>query len=235
VKPAEREQARRLRADEGRSIKEIAKLLDVSPSSVSRWTADIVLSPSFLEALRERNPAITGHRGRALAHSAARRAARVAEQERGRELACNPTRLHLAGCMLYWSEGSKDRNSVNLTNSDPDLLALFVRFLRECYAVPPQRIALTVNCHLNNGLELGEIEQWWLDRLGLPASSLRKATVNTASSASRWHRNVLVYGTARVAVHSTSIVQSIYGAIQQYAGIQRPEWLDGRLPSVTPP
>ena len=27
-------------------------------------------------------------------------------------------------------------------------------------------------------------------------------------------------------VHSTFVVQSIYGAIQEYAGIDRPEWLD---------
>jgi hypothetical protein len=69
----------------------------------------------------------------------------------------------------------------------------------------------------------------------LPAVSLRKATVNSPSRASRWRRNALVYGTARVTVHSTAIVQSIYGAIQQYARIERPEWVDGRLPSVTPP
>jgi hypothetical protein len=235
VKPVEREEARRLRRDEGRSIKEIAKRLDVSPSSVSRWTADIVLSPTFVEALRERNPAITGHPGGARARSATRRVARVAEQERGRELARNPTRLHLAGCMLYWCEGSKERNAVKLTNSDSDLLALFVRFLRESYAVPPERILLTVNCFLNNGLGLAEIEHWWLDRLGLPAISLRKATVNSPSRASRWRRNVLVYGTARVTVHSTAIAQSIYGAIQQYAGIERPEWVDGHIPSAVPP
>ena len=123
---------------------------------------------------------------------------------------------------------------MKLMNSDPDLLALFVRFLRECYKVPPDRIVLTVNCHLNNGLPLEQIEAWWLDRLGLPAASPRKSTVNAPSSASRWRRNVLVYGTARVTVHSTAIVQSIYGAIQEYAGIERPEWVDGRLPSVAP-
>jgi hypothetical protein len=38
-----------------------------------------------------------------------------------------------------------------------------------------------------------------------------------------------------VTVNSTAIVQSIYGAIQHYAGIERPEWVDGRLPSMTPP
>jgi transcriptional regulator with XRE-family HTH domain len=235
VKPAEQEEARRLRRNEGRSIKEIARLLQVSPSSVSRWTTDITLSPEFTEALRQRNPAMNGRLEGTREQSAAKRAARLVEQERGRELARNPTRLHLAGCMLYWAEGSKHRNSVKLTNSDPDLLALFVRFLRECYSVPPERMTLSVNCFLNNGLDLEEIERWWLDRLGLPAVSLRTASVNRPSSASRWRRNVLVYGTARVTVHSTAIVQSIYGAIQQYAGIERPEWVDGRLPSTTPP
>jgi hypothetical protein len=38
-----------------------------------------------------------------------------------------------------------------------------------------------------------------------------------------------------VSVHSTAIVQSIYGAIQEYAGIERPEWVDGHIPSVVPP
>ena len=70
-----------------------------------------------------------------------------------------------------------------------------------------------------------ESEAWWCDQLDLPPSALRAASVNRPSSASRWRRNVLVYGTARV-VHSTFLVQSIYGAIQEYAGFARPEWLD---------
>jgi transposase-like protein len=235
VKPVERERARSMRRDEGRSIKEIAALLDVSPSSVSRWVADITLAPGFIEALRDRNPAVNGRLNGLRGQCATRRAARLEAQACGREQAREPTRLHLAGCMLYWAEGSKDRNAAKLTNSDPDLLALFVRFLRRCYGVPPERILLTVNCHLNNGLSLQEIEDWWLKRLGLPRASLRAATVNHPSHASRWRRNVLVYGTARVAVNSTAIVQSIYGAIQQYAGIERSEWVDGRLPSLAPP
>jgi hypothetical protein len=235
VKPLERDAARKMRRDEGRSIREIAALLHVSVSSVSRWTADITLSPGFIEALRQRNPAINSRLNGTREQSAAARAIRLADQQRGRELAQQPTRLHLAGCMLFWAEGSKDRNRVTLTNSDADLVALFVRFLRECYDVEPERITLTVNCHLHNGLELDEIEAWWLARTGLPARSLRKPAVNRVSRASRWRRNVLPYGTASVSVHSTAIVQSIYGAIQQYARIERPEWLDGRIPSAVPP
>jgi hypothetical protein len=37
-------------------------------------------------------------------------------------------------------------------------------------------------------------------------------------------RRPLVYGTARIVVHSTWLIQTIYGAVQEYAGIERPEW-----------
>ena len=55
---------------------------------------------------------------------------------------------------------------------------------------------------------------------------MRAATVNRPSSASRWRRNVYVYGTAAVRVNSTFIVQSIYAAIQEYGAFARPAWLD---------
>jgi hypothetical protein len=38
-------------------------------------------------------------------------------------------------------------------------------------------------------------------------------------------RNTLPFGTATLSVSSTRIVQSIYGAIQEYGGFERPEWL----------
>ena len=79
--------------------------------------------------------------------------------------------------------------------------------------------------HLGNGTSLSEIESWWLERLHLPPACLRKAAVNRISRSSLGRRPPLVYGTARVAVGSTFVVQSIYGAIQAYAGFDRPAWL----------
>lgn len=36
----------------------------------------------------------------------------------------------------------------------------------------------------------------------------------------------LPYGTCALVVHSSRIVQTIYGSIQEYGGFDRPEWLD---------
>ena len=133
--------------------------------------------------------------------------------------------LHRAGCMLYWAEGARNRNQVVFTNADADMLCFFREFLRRCYGVTDDRVALAVNVHLNNGLTLDEVEAWWLDRLALPRSSLRLATVNRVSRASKRKRRTLPYGTVRLAVCSTFVVQSILGAIQAYAGFERPDWL----------
>lgn len=131
----------------------------------------------------------------------------------------------MTGCLLHWAEGSKNRNVARLTNSDPDLLRIYVDFLRNCYDVPSARVTLTGNFHLGNGLSLDEIHAYWLATLDLPASSLRKPAV-VPPSPDPLKRRRLPYGTVSVAVCSTFVVQSIYGAIQEYGGFERPEWLD---------
>ncbi len=127
--------------------------------------------------------------------------------------------------MLYWAEGARSRNQLAFTNSDPEMVELFVHFLRRCYGISNERIALRVNVHLGNGLTLEEIEAWWLRRLGLPSRSLRRAMVNRPSRSSQRKRRTLPYGTVRIVVSSTALVQSVFGAIQAYAALQRPSWL----------
>jgi transposase-like protein len=226
VKLVEREKARKLRTEDGLSIKAIAAELGVSSSSVSRWVRDIELTDAQLAALRDSNPILNGQRSGTARSSAIARARRLAAQRHGRELAAVGDPLHQAGCMLYWAEGHRNRNQVVFTNADADMLVLFRNFLRQCYGVADDQIALTVNVHLGNGLTLPEIEAWWLRRLGLPRTCLRQAIVNRPSRASQRKRRTLPYGTVRLRVSSTFVIQSIFGAIQAYAGIDRPAWLE---------
>jgi hypothetical protein len=71
-----------------------------------------------------------------------------------------------------------------------------------------------------------EIEDFWLGLLSLTRSNLRKSTVNRYSKYSqKKRRNKLTYGTCRVSVYDTQLVQHIHGAIQEYGGFEREEWL----------
>jgi transcriptional regulator with XRE-family HTH domain len=218
-----------LRQEESLPLNAIAAQLGVSKSSVSRWVRDIRLTAEQHALLRTMNPLYNAQlRGRTGRRRSAR-IAREAAQQHGRELARQGDSLHAQGCMLYWAEGTKSRNSVLFTNSDADMLELFLRFLRRCFGVTDERVTLTVNCYAADERGAADVVQWWLRRLGLPDDCSRAPTVNRPSRASSGRRgHVLPHGTARLTVHSTFIVQSIYGAIQEYAGAERPEWLELR-------
>jgi hypothetical protein len=150
------------------SLNAIASRLGVAKSSVSRWVGDIELRPEQHAALQRLNPIYNAQlRGQGTRRATAR-ARRLAAQEHGRAHAHRGDSLHLAGCMLYWAEGAKCRNAVIFTNSDADMVELFLRFLRRCYDVPVEAIALSVNCHVAPGHDAAAITQWWLDRLALP-------------------------------------------------------------------
>jgi transposase-like protein len=226
VKLVEREEARRLRVEDGMSIKAIAATVAVAPSTVSRWVRGIELTPEQVGALQDANPIFNGQRDGTAMSSANARARRVVAQLHGRLLAAKGNALHRLHVVL--GEGHRKRNQVIFTNADPDMLCVFHEFLARCYDVRDEQVALTVNVHLGNGLTLAEIEAWWLDRLRLPQTCLRQSVVNRPSRASQRKRRTLPYGTVRLAVCSTFIVQSIYGAIQEYAGATRPEWIDLR-------
>ena len=146
MKTYERHQARWYRRYEGRSVKEIARVVGASPSTVSLWVRDIELTEEQHEALLARNPAYNHQRNGWVENVRRGRARRSGYQLRGRERIRLAEPLYVAGCMLYWAEGDKTRNSVRLSNSDPDLIALFGRFLRECFGVPEE--SFRVNCYL---------------------------------------------------------------------------------------
>ena len=206
-------------------MKAIAKEVGASLSSVSRWVRDVELTADQRATLEAQ--AFNGHvKGRAI-NAAVHRSARELAQEEGRHLAERREALHVAGCMLYWAEGAKDRNQIRFTNSDPEMARFFVKFLRTDFTVAQENIKVTCNLFADHLDRQYEIEQFWLETLQLPRSSLCKSTVNVYSKYSKKKRaNKLPYGTCRVVVSRTRIVQSIFGSIQEYAGFERPTWLE---------
>jgi hypothetical protein len=229
MKSLEREQARQLRA-EGLPYKRIAAALGVSVGSAYLWTADIELTSEQIE-YNSRGP--TGpqnpERARRAAITWSRRCRekRAAYQEEGRRRAREGDRLHQAGCMLYWAEGAKARNTLKFVNSDGQMVWFFRRFLTEALGVPLDKIAMTLNVYTTNGLAIEEIERYWLELLELPPSAVRKHTLNhLPTSSSGRAKNKLPFGVCALGVYSTRVVQHVYGAIQEYAGFEEPAWLD---------
>jgi hypothetical protein len=153
--------------------------------------------------------------------------ARLLAQEEGRMLAANGDRAFVARCMLYWAEGGKARNQIKFVNSDPEMVRFFVRFLKTYWNLRSADIRITCNLFADHLERQYEIEQFWLDVADVSGEWLCKSSVNVYSKYSKKKRqNKLPYGTCRVTVSRTRIIQSIYGAIQEIGGFTREAWLE---------
>jgi hypothetical protein len=215
-----------LRGSIGLSFGEIAKALNIAPATARRWTLDIPLSAEQVEAISQRARAAL-QRGSAEWCSEQRRRREQWQQE-GRARARLGEPLHLAGCLLYWAEGAKNRNSVKFANSDVNMLRLFRRFLSQCFGLDSAQLTFRVHVYLNNGLSIAEIENFWLEALDLDRRCLRRHQINKRPApTSGMKRNKLPYGVGNLDVlKSTWLAQHIFGAIQEYGEFEEPRWLD---------
>lgn len=100
-----------------------------------------------------------------------------------------------------------------------------MKFLRESLGVADSAVRIHINCYTKNGLAVEEIEGYWLETLNLSSVNLRKTQINRQPISSRQQGRKLLYGVCSVSVYQTRLVQHVLGAIQEYIGIDKPEWL----------
>ncbi|NJL56092.1 hypothetical protein HC928_13605 [bacterium] len=214
-----REQARELRRN-GVAITEIAKTLHVSKGSVSDWVRDIELTEEQKSRLRQQKGRWEGQNKGAQANRRIFREKRLQYQEEGRKKARECSALHLAGCMLYWAEGAKQRNSVYFVNSDVNMMKLFVRFLRQELSVLDDDMSIVTLCYQPEDVE--KVRRYWIGQLQLSESALLTTQIKKGSEI---RKNILVNGLCGIRVSDTRLIQHIYGAIQEYGGFDNPAWL----------
>jgi predicted DNA-binding protein YlxM (UPF0122 family) len=224
AKREQREQARTLR-QAGHSLGDIAKQLKVAKSSISVWVRDIGLTDEQLQAFKDeqhlrlvsQNKGAKANRERALKE-------RMALQEMGRERARkSPSKLFVMGCLLYWTEGAKDRTQLDFVNSDANMIRIFGQFLRQEFEVPDERFTLIIQCYTDDIAEQTTMKQFWLLLLHLPQDcAVRFVLKHNDSQRYRQLNNGIC--TIRI-FKSREIVQQIFGAIQEYVGFDNPDWL----------
>jgi len=81
--------------------------------------------------------------------------------------------LKIAGLMLYWAEGVKiGRNTVDFANSDPAMIKLFLRLLREIYQVNESKLRVLLYCYSNQ--EVKRLISYWTKITKIPETQFIK-------------------------------------------------------------
>ncbi len=214
----------------GRSYNEITRLLKVPKSTLSGWFTNIELSKEATKRLKNRvhTASIKGLLARNKNQTIIAETRSREMHDGGKSLIKNISKrdLLVLGTALYWAEGykrpvvirGKTRTShrVSLTNSDPDLIFLFLQFLRETCKVPNEKIIIWIRYF--NHQDPVYLLNFWQKKCNIPYSNFRK-TLQTVSISSQRKKsyNSLPFGVAQISVNNTNLYHKIMGMISGIA------------------
>lgn len=78
--------------------------------------------------------------------------------------------------MLYWAEGAKSFNSRNYTvdfaNSDPLMIKLFIKFLKNIYQIDESRLRCLIYCYPSHKTET--LTNYWSKLTKIPSRQFQK-------------------------------------------------------------
>lgn len=222
VQKEKKERAIALRL-QGKSYTEIMKALNLpSKGTLSFWFKNIELTTDAKRKL-EKNTQIAWKRG--LHRFNEERTAKILEENKkitaGASLLIpqlSKQELLLIGSALYWGEGSvRESNSnfahrISFSNSDPRMVRIFMRYLREILNINDEKIYPEIQLHPN--IEEYKTRKFWSDITGLQEN--RFFIYRPISRASKFKRpkNFLPHGTLNIKVNKRQLFYEIKGYIQ---------------------
>lgn len=223
----DRQKASKLRLG-GKSYAQIRDALGVPKSTLSGWFSELELSKEAKEKIlkRSRIKSLDGLLKRNINQTmlAKKRRDEIRSTAKAELKYFSKHDLFVTGVSLYWAEGYKRpvvRNGrelthhvVSLTNSDLQLINLFLRFLREICNVPEEKIY--ANLRIFEHQNERNLLNYWSGLTKIPKQRFDKVYKGISkSSLGKKPYNSLPYGTIQIRVGDTKLFHKIMG------------WIDG--------
>ena len=115
------------------------------------------------------------------------------------------------GIGLYWGEGNKaNKNIVKLSNSDPELLKTFIKFLIRFFNI--DKSDLRFHLHIFTDIDLSEAKHFWINELKIKKEQIYKPTI-TKTGKLGTYRNKSKYGVLAVYYCNTKLRNLIVNLI----------------------
>ncbi|MDR3547623.1 MAG: hypothetical protein P4M11_05025 [Candidatus Pacebacteria bacterium] len=211
---------------EGFSYGEISQELGIAKSTLSGWFKDLVLNDRAKERLESRKSVGTEHLirlNKQQTHKAQRRARENFLQGKNAIGEMSKEGLLLIGIALYWGEGYKRlhvregrelmSHTISFSNSDPDMIRVFILFLEQELDVCMTDIRATMHLypHIN---EEGALH-FWMGVTRLSKERFFKSTYSVSSASKRiLPYNRLPWGTLKIEACNTAKFHYLLGLIQ---------------------
>ncbi|MBX4189414.1 hypothetical protein KW785_02355 [Candidatus Parcubacteria bacterium] len=206
---------------QGKTYSEILTQVHVAKSTLAIWLGQVGLAKAQEHRISELK-ILAQRRG-----AQARRTSRInisgeiinkAEGEVGK---LSKRELWLIGIVLYWAEGSKQKEwnvsqTLQFTNSDPYMVRVYLQWLRKSLRIPKEDICFSLTVHENHKNRLKQIIRHWENVTGFKDHlSDRVYFKRHKPKPGRYNTVENYYGTMRVMVrNSTNLNRMVTGWAQ---------------------
>ena len=212
---------------QGHSYNEIQQILKVPKGTLSSWFTNLQLSSEAQARIKHRvyAGALRGliKRNQHQTHLAIQRMRDTRTKAMKEIMRIDLEELKIIGVVLYWAEGYKraitrngrelTHHGVALSNSDPRLICLFLRFLREVCGVQDEKIHAEVR--IFEHMSEKQVLAFWQKTTSIPKQNFGKTYYGISkSSLGKKPFNRLPYGTISIRVNNTNLFHKIMGWIQ---------------------
>ncbi|MCX6810678.1 MAG: hypothetical protein NTY30_03025 [Candidatus Berkelbacteria bacterium] len=120
--------------------------------------------------------------------------------------------LRVAGIMLYWGEGTKMGNSVVFSNSDPQMIVLFLAFLRTVCGIDENRLHLLL--HVYDDQNEMQLKSFWSRITNIPINQFSKTFVHHGKTGS--YKKVSKFGTISLRYSDKELLRVINDWIDKF-------------------
>lgn len=209
IKEILKERAINLRR-QGKTYSEIVKEVPVAKSTLSLWLRGVGLSVVQKQALTEKKRMAQLKGAEAQKRNRIKRQLDIINHAKSEIGHMTERELWLIGIALYWAEGSKEKESypgtrVSFSNSDPQMILLFLKWLKICVKVSRDDISADLYIHESHRSNINIVIDKWSEILSVPKSFFKavyykKNKINTK----RKNTGALYLGLLRVNMRASS-------------------------------
>lgn len=167
----------------GYSIGEIAGKLSISKSTVSVWVRDVILSDKARKRIRLRMDTARIAAGATLSNKRKQREknAENTAKDLFKDAKLTSQCCYMLAALIYECEGAKtSRSTLEFTNSDPVLIAIFLKLVRTVWK-PLDESKFRVVMHLHSYHNESEEKKFWAHITGIPEVQFLKTFKKTES------------------------------------------------------
>ena len=128
------------------------------------------------------------------------------------DLSIAEEKLKIAGIMLYWAEGTLRGNTVDFVNSSPEMIEVFLKFLRDICGVNEERLRVYLYAYSYHNLE--EVKAYWQNITRIPLSQFTKPYIRNGNP--NLSNRKLPYGLIHVRYNDKRLLVLIKTWIDKY-------------------